>query len=101
IEPPEGPGLDQGATATLEEQLGDAGQPSNEAAPASGVMSRTYIGVGINKSGRKGPISKRAAVPLVPAPPPPTMLQVSYDETAVTVTWMPAATSGSSYNVYE
>jgi hypothetical protein len=129
VEPPEGPGLDQGAAASVEERLTAASlePPSLPAAPpqetnagprplASGAIatpfSRTYIGVGINKSGRKGLLSKRVAVPLVPPPPAPTKLSLTYDESAVTLAWSPPALGESapdagppgpklSYNVYE
>jgi len=122
VEPPEGPGLDQGAAARVEERLTATslvfpGQPSAQeqetnASPRplvggspTTVPSRTYIGVGINKSGRKGPVSRRVAVPLVPPPPAPTMLNVTYDENAVTIAWSPPASGlpapKLSYNVYE
>jgi hypothetical protein len=107
VEPPEGPGLDQGAAARVEERLSAASlvppsQPTEQKETNAGphplvgpsittVPSRTYIGVGINKSGRKGPLSKRVAVPLVPPPPAPTMLNVTYDESAVTLAWSPPA----------
>jgi hypothetical protein len=114
IEPPQGKGLDQGARAHVTETLtpgafavlelpldpkakSAASAPSG---PGSGVAapllpapptatSRSYVGVGITTRGRKGSISKRAAVPLVPPPPTPSSPRVTYDERAVTVTWAP------------
>jgi hypothetical protein len=107
IEPPEGPGLDQGATARVEERLAPAALTvSGEPAAPTTIPSRTYIGVGINKGGRKGAVSKRAAVPLIPPPPPPSALNITYSESAVLIAWSPPTpdqnASGSlSYNVYE
>ena len=96
IEPLEGAGLDQGAVARVEEKLTAA------AAAASAVTTgavRTYVGVGITTKGRRGQPSRRAAVPLAPPPPSPPKPDVSYTETAVTVTWPPGPPM--AYNVYE
>jgi hypothetical protein len=112
-EPPEGRGLDQGVVAHVTEQLStqaltpvdlrkDASASKNTAAeqvrsdgpllpPPMLSPSRTYIGVGISTRGRKGPVSRRVAVPLVPPPLPPSAPKVAYDETTITVTWSPAA----------
>jgi hypothetical protein len=107
IEAPEGPGLDQGAAVHLEDRLDreafvpsadpDQGKKKTTAragslppsAPAPLVPSRTYIGVGINKSGRRGATSKRVAVPLLPPPAPPTSVVATFDERAVTIAWQP------------
>jgi predicted small lipoprotein YifL len=108
IEPPEGPGLDQGALARVEEELtatamgpadlsndtgkrpaptvdSDASRPL--LGPPATAASRTYVGVGVNNRGRRGPISGRVTVPLVPPPARPPTPLVSYNETTVTVTW--------------
>ena len=108
IESPEGPGLDQGALARVEEELtgtamaptdvtidtgkrpapkgdGDGSRPL--LGPPATAPSRTYVTVGINKRGRRGPVSRRVAVPLVPPPARPSTPLVSYDETTITVTW--------------
>ena len=106
----EGEGLDQGAVGHVDEQLTPAAMtpvdlatdktkasaattsddtPRPLVGPSSTVASRVYITVGINKRGRKGPPSTRVAVPLVPAPPPPSAPKVTYDETTITVTWTP------------
>jgi predicted small lipoprotein YifL len=111
IEPPEGPGLDQGALARVEEELtaiamaptdltNDAGKRpaptvDREASrpllgPPATAASRTYVSVGVNHRGRRGPVSGRVAVPLVPPPPRPPTPLVSYNETTVTVTWTAA-----------
>lgn len=114
IEPPEGQGLDQGATARVAEQLTREAlvpyDPDNDArrksstngevrpqplvGPDTTVQSRAYLGVGISTRGRKGPFSKRVSVPLVPPPPPPTKPTITYDEKAVTVEWPPITVSG-------
>jgi len=116
-EPPEGAGLDQGAVAHVAEELTrDAlvpfdpstdksarktnGQqppkPVDVPRPLMGPLqvpaSRTYVGVGISTRGRKGPLSRRVTVPLVPPPPPPDKPTITYDEKAITITW-PAVSS--------
>jgi hypothetical protein len=96
IEPPEGQGLDQGTVAHVEEQLPASSTGSSATAPAA---VRTYVGVGITTKGRRGPVSRRAAVPLVPAPPVPPTPEVTYTETAVVLKWAPAELG--AYNVYE
>ncbi len=114
VEPPQGPGLDQGAAASLTEtitpetlapvDLASDRKTSPPArategpllGPASGVPTRTYLSVGISTRGRKGPPSKRVAVPLVPPPPPPSSLQVTYDEHDVTIAWTPTGSSASA-----
>ena len=108
VEAPEGPGLDQGAPARLEEPLtaemlkpvevphdpkapasttGDDDAPRPLLAPSPAVLSRTYAAIAISTRGRKGPLSPRAVVPLVPPPPPPPTPAIAYDESNVTVTW--------------
>jgi hypothetical protein len=115
MELPEGKGLNQGAVARVSEELSPAAMtpydPATEpdgrgkkpdtvgdvARPLVGpatVPSRTYVGVGITTRGRKGTVSKRVTVPLVPPPPPPGKPTVSYNETAVTVTWPPVTLAG-------
>jgi hypothetical protein len=97
VEPPEGEGLDQGTVAHVQEALTAPAAPA--AAPATAAV-RTYVGVGITTKGRRGPSSRRVAVPLVPSPPPPSKPEVTYTETAVTVKWESSATK-ITYNVYE
>src|SRR5439155_24729965 len=112
VDAPEGTGLDQGALAHVAEQLSAAvlkptdvpkdPQAPNQPAPAAdddtprpllgptgAVATRTYAAVGISTRGRKGPVSRRTVVPLVPPPPPPGRPAIAYDETAITVTWPP------------
>jgi predicted small lipoprotein YifL len=114
VEAPEGPGLDQGGLARVSELLTNemltpVGVPKDKkdrkaaTVPdhASGPLlpapptaaSRIYAVFGISARGRKGPLSKRIVVPLVPPPPPPTVPSMAYDEKAVTVSWQPAVMS--------
>ena len=109
VDPPEGNGLDQGAVAHVHEtpdaRDDDAGgdsegqetprrprvvcsrwpvhRPRRRCAPTRSSASR--------RSGKKGPLSKRVTVPLVPPPPPPTAVSFAYDEKAVTLKWAPVA----------
>lgn len=111
VEPPEGPGLDQGAVARVAEPLTRAmltpvevpkdAKRAKGMAPADDslrpllpppdvTLSRTYVGLGVSTRGRHGPLSTRIAVPLVPPPPPPSAATIAYDESAITLTWTPA-----------
>ena len=107
VDAPEGPGLDQGAVAHLAEplsptMLAPADVPRDKRAPTPRVDARadgpllgppttvpvrTYAAFGLSTRGRKGPLSKRIIVPLVPPPPPPSGAAMTYDETHVTLTW--------------
>jgi hypothetical protein len=123
-DPPEGKGLDQGAVARVSEELSeqalvpvhaekdakarknaDREQPRTDGPllpPPFQAPSRTYVGVGISTRGRKGPMSKRVAVPLAPPPPTPSAPKVAYDETTITVAWAAvadASTNGAGDNV--
>jgi hypothetical protein len=110
VDAPEGPGLDQGAVARLDEpltrdMLAPVTVPPDKNAPAApaprtdapllgppaAVPVRTYVVFGTSTRGRKGPLSKRVVVPLVLPPPPPSGADFTYDERAVTLTWSPAA----------
>ncbi len=108
-EPPEGAGLDQGAVARVQETLTPAAAipieppkdpnapktlpPDDEARPLVGAppapLTRTYAVVGINAKGRRGPVSKRVSIALMPPPPAPSAPTVAYTENAITVTWAP------------
>jgi hypothetical protein len=111
VEPPVGNGLDQGARATVEEHLAaaalipvdvasaDGHRPKADAraagpllGPAVRALTRTYVGVGVNTHGKRGPLSRRVDVPLVPPPLPPASPKIAYDERAITLTWSAAAT---------
>ncbi len=106
VEPPQGSGLDQGAVADVHEDLGPAAlQPVDVTGAASsadvkhpsalvgpvGAPSRTFVGVGVSTRRRRGPISLGRSSRLAPAPPAPAQPNVTYDETSMKVTWMPAA----------
>lgn len=110
MEPTEGDGLDQGATAHVAEPLTPASltpihlpsgnkkppvadeDPRPLLGPPETPLVRNYIAVAVGKRGRKGPLSKRAGVPLVAPPPPPSASKVEYDEKTITITWTPPAT---------
>jgi hypothetical protein len=109
VDAPEGPGLDQGAVARVNEPLTPALQktvivPPDKHAPVppavasadgpllgppSAMPVRTYVAFGLSTRGRKGPLSKRVVVPLVPPPPAPSAPKITYDEKAVSLTWPP------------
>jgi hypothetical protein len=113
VDAPEGPGLDQGAIARLKEPLTREMQtpivvpPDKNAPPAPAVTRtdgpllgpppggpvRTYATFGISTKGRKGPLSKRVIVPLVPPPPPPSDQVITYDESAITLAWRAAGSA--------
>ena len=105
--PVEGTGLDQGAVGHAEEALTaesltpidlskekkrerkDAEAFGPLLGPPPSVPSRTYVSLGINTHGKKGPLSNRVAVPLVAPPAPPSAPTIAYDEKEVTLTWSP------------
>ncbi len=115
IEPPEGRGLDQGATThVLDAGTGvlwsakpslprpvpvkSAARPPSAPATAPGPLGpltgppltppmRQYFAVGFNKRGRRGPLSTRAPTPLIDAPRTPPAVAVTYDESAITLKW--------------
>jgi len=115
VDAPEGPGLDQGAVARVKEPLthemltpvvvpADKHAPPAPSEARSGspllgpqaVPVRTYIAFGKSTRGRKGPLSKRISVPLVPPPPPPSGAKIIYNETAITLTWSPVAVAAAA-----
>ena len=107
LEPPEGTGLDQGARAVVREQLTAASltlpvlpgkKPPADAlkdwprpmlGPPPVALARTYVAVAISTNNRKGPMSRRALVPLIAPPPPPMSPGITYTENTVMVTWAP------------
>ena len=110
VDPPEGAGLNQGALARIKEPLTrelltpvavprdkNAPAPPRDApadgpllGPSGAVPLRTYAAFGTSTRGRKGPLSKRVTVPLLPPPPPPSDATMIYDETTITLTWRAA-----------
>jgi fibronectin type 3 domain-containing protein len=56
--------------------------------------------VGVTRSGRRGPPSARAEIPLTALPPPPTDLSVRFTETNLIVEWKPSSEIVTAYNVY-
>jgi hypothetical protein len=109
MEAPQGAGLDQGATAAVDEPMTPAvyvltnGPPARQPAAeddagprplvtsAPPVLMRTYVALGVTTRGRPGALSARVAVPLSPPPAAPPQPSVQYDEQAVTVSWPAAA----------
>ncbi|HEY7170070.1 MAG TPA: hypothetical protein VH417_04435 [Vicinamibacterales bacterium] len=81
--------LDQGAPAQVTESIPEA--------DSAGI--RYYVSVGINKRGRRGPLTRRSAVPLGPAPAAPPAPTIAYDEKAVTVSWPEAAPEAAAAGV--
>jgi len=62
------------------------------AAAAAGVPAltrRIYVARGLTRSGRPGQPSGRLTLPLIPLPPPPSDVQVTFGETAITISWIP------------
>lgn len=103
------PGFDQGATVTVTEALTQAlmqpvearrrsrGRAATKAQepvlppPASAVPlpERVYVGVGVSRKGHRGSFSRHASVPLLDPPAPPSDLELSHTETAITLEWTP------------
>ena len=110
IEPPEGRGLDQGAKTHVTETgagIWSSVKPSlpppapmKSAAPPP-VMPlagppltpplRQYFAVGYNNRGRRGPLSLRAPVPLIDAPATPPEIDITYNESTITIAWRSAS----------
>jgi hypothetical protein len=110
-EPPEGPGLDQGAIAHTQEVLTAAslvpaddttaktrssalrsrGKVASIPLPGTpwATLTRTYASIGVSKNGRRGPLSKRVAVPLVEPPEGPSAPKATYSESAISLRWSP------------
>jgi hypothetical protein len=103
-------GFDHGDVVVVAEAIGDAQlaelpiplKPGAAAAPAPKPSTpiRFYVAVGVNRKRQKGAASGRQVVSLVPPPAAPADPSVSYTETALTLTWTPAAES-AAFNVYE
>jgi hypothetical protein len=125
LEPLEGPGLEQGAAAHVSEQLDVAAisaaegsgpdgsavpsAASTEGAQPSTILARSYVGLSVNSRGRPGALSRRAAVPFVNSPPPPSETLVTYDQAGISIHWTlgtdlaatSAETSDLAFHVYE
>ncbi len=110
MEPPEGAGLDQGVRARLvvpltavslapveagnkktKPRAADDDLPRPLVGPPTEVPSLTFVAVPFSTRGRMGRLSRRARVPLLPPPEPPSALAITYDETSMTVAWTPPA----------
>jgi hypothetical protein len=108
VEPAVGKGLDQGAPARVEESLSprafapadlgkaprgqtDGGSGGPLIGPPATMPARVYVAVGVSPNGRKGPLSKRVAAPLIPPPAAPRDLRFSYTDREVDLSWSPVA----------
>jgi hypothetical protein len=91
LDPLVGPGLAQGATARMGEDL-----PASAVTAADEPAPRTYVAVGLTTKNRRGPLSNRAAIPLGAAPPPPSQPQLAYGESAFIVAWVAAPSVGAA-----
>jgi predicted small lipoprotein YifL len=114
VDAPEGVGLDQGAPARVTESLTrdmsrlvevprDKNLPPLPKqtiidgpllGPPPTIALRTYAAFGTSTRGKKGPLSRRVTIPLVPPPPVPSGAAITYDETAIQLTWSPASIGG-------
>ena len=104
-------GFDQGDMVVVTEPIGQAQLAAvaipvkpGAAAPAPeqkmSTPTRFYLAVGVNRKGQKGAVSGREGVALSPPPAAPSDPAVTYTETALTLTWTPAADTGG-FNVYD
>ncbi len=116
VDAPEGKGLDQGAPARLAEpltrdmlKLVDVPRDKNLPplpkqtiidgpllGPPPTVTLRTYAAFGASMRGKKGPLSKRVTIPLVPPPPAPSGAAITYDETTIQLTWSAVSVGGAA-----
>jgi hypothetical protein len=55
--------------------------------PVEDVFSRTYVAVGVNRRGQKGPPSNRVAMPLLASPAPPSAVKIDHNDTAAILSW--------------
>lgn len=74
--------------------------------PVPAYPRRIYVVRAFTRGGRPGPPSSRVQVPLIDPPPPPSSIQASFTEQAITVTWLPPVASGPDapglgFNVYK
>lgn len=108
---PRGPGVEQGAPATLYETLTPevralAAGPTDVDLPASdttvpavspplvfapAVATRYYAAVAVSRSGRRSAWTSVARVPLGPPSGAPVDVRATYDATTWTLTWTPGA----------
>jgi hypothetical protein len=95
LDPLTGPGLDQGSTARVTEDL------SSVASGDATAGLRLYVSVPVTRNGRRGPFSNTVAVRLSGAPAAPPAPLLKYDETSISVGWSPAEKAPVAYHVYE
>jgi hypothetical protein len=117
VPPPPNPGQAQGALASVSETITPdmlvalapdvikGSRPKVPVVPAGPVVtppltgpvpepfpSRFYVAYGVSRKGRKGPLSPRPGVPMLPPPARPEGLTAIVGETTVTLTWKPPVT---------
>jgi hypothetical protein len=96
-------GFDQGNTIVVTEPVGPAQlvevvMPVSTKPPVPGparqklaLPTRFYVAVGVNRKGRKGPVSARQAVILEAPASAPLDTKVTHTETEFTISWTPPA----------
>jgi hypothetical protein len=109
--PPMAEGFDQDDIVTVAETLGpeqsvpvvvprkrrvppppkvDPWRPVLQTPPQAGD-TRVYFAVGVNRKGQRGTFTVAQAVPLVAAPPAPSVPTIAYDASGLTLAWTPPA----------
>jgi hypothetical protein len=73
----------------------ESSHPGPLVGPSASVPAAIYVAVGFNRGGRRGPLSRRIAVPLVPPPRPPASPKIDYDEMRVHISWMPSPSAAT------
>jgi hypothetical protein len=56
--------------------------------PPEELLTRVYIAVGVNHSGKRGNPSNKVFLPLSDAPKAPAAIDVKYDASALTISWV-------------
>ena len=85
----EGEELTQGPVATILPPRPDVVSPV-PAVTRSGLLRRFYVAIPFSERGRPGPPGNQVELPLTPLPDPPAGLRVTYDPTAITLSWEPS-----------
>jgi hypothetical protein len=103
-EPAVGEGLDQGASSAIQEAITESlleSEPMDGPllGPPGLTQLRTYIGVGVDRKGRPGQLSKRVSVPLQLPPAPPPSMEITYDEKKIVITWKPVGVDAGGEGV--
>jgi hypothetical protein len=89
--------------AASQEASEAAAPPAPTPAAAPDYPVRVYALRGVTRGGRQGPPAPRVIVPLVPMPPPPGAVDVTFTEALFLITWVPPVMEGNgslAFNVY-